>query len=1680
MPGTFSQISIKNILKKSLRIAAGFVAGLVITSLLLSLLLLIPSVQTFVTKKITATLSNMTRSRIEVKAVHIAFPKTVRLGGIFVEDRQGDTLAYCNKIDIDIAIFPLLRKKILLDHLVISGLAGNLVRSPGDSTFNYSALISAFSNEEDEKSTTVEDTTKPWSFDIGQVLLEDIAVKYADFPESIFYNLNLGSLKISANHLDLAKMDFDLEEIIISTTTVSIIQPQDTVAEKTTIDESVSLLPKIRLKRFDIADTRFDYKTSNEKMVIQAFIKHALIAPEIIDLQNELVYIDHFFTDSIHAAIRMITDSTLQQTDQSPERGDSSLNSNFTFGDFGWDIKVNQTEILQSNFSIDLDEKQIHADSLDFAHLSLTNFNLRADDLAFDKNRAAAHILNLSLSERSGAQIKRLSTNFLIDNNRLSIKSLDFSTGKTTLSGDANITYPALSEMDVKLSELGLEVDMQAEIEISEVEPFTGFFSQNPSLGKIKHFKIGKLKLDGLLSDLNIHEMRLSAGDSTLLHFSAQIKGLPSENIAVDYVLTEFRTTDRDLANLMTTQVLPAELVLPKFIRVSSEGQTDLSNGFILLNAETDIGSLALDLNLNDNNLAANLLLDQLDVGALLADTTFGTLTLKSQLHGTLLDFVPKAFTSSTEVLSLHWNEHLFQDMQIEVNLEQEKYSYMASLNDSVLSFLVNGTYFESDSIENVAIDIDIKALELSALKLSESPLTSSAQVSFNAAQKSREEVSANLQISDLWLIKPDDRFFVDEINAEAFIDNETKDFYFRSPVFDASLKGNTGISELRDALIDHIDLYIELPDSIVSEKDFVFEFDLEMKNPAILSFLLEDLQSFELEKCSAKYFDAQDIMTAEIDIRDLHYKDIQVKNLEIFFDTQPDSAAAGFRFGELSAGSVSLKKFGLDAGLQKELITTRFYTLDQDDNLKYELSYLIRQLDSIYQVSIDPDRLLIDYNRWSIPQDNLLQIEGDLISARSAMISFEDQKIGLDPIDKGFSLVYENFQLQNLGRLFEEDSIVSQMNGLINGAIQFPGLLTSKPGLVSILNISDLRIGTSLIGDFHSDLRYFSGEALNIDARLVNNENSIHVIGQVPSSGAAQNLSIVAEADIQNAGYFKPLFSNYLSKLEGKLNGRVFISGAGSAPRINGFVDFRNLDMITIETNTRFNTIGGIKIDNNLLVFDQLSIQDHLEKSMNISGRIDIRDFNDPIFDVKLRAGEFLIMNSERHRNEMVEGKLNLSIDMMVSGRKSKLKVTNNMKILQGTDIYYTFPGNELELITDEGIVEYTVFEEKDIDLTFIYDPPTVDDSLKTLLKGIDFSAQLEIDPGANFTITIDPTSGDYTKFNLQGKLLYTYSDARSGTLNGALVFAGGFYELSFYELVKKRFDFMPGSSVSWSGEIMEGDLNFGAKYTVRTNSVGLVSNEISTFERSMYNQRLPYDVILKVENKISDPEVSFFLDLPERHRSSYPTLDTKLNYLNQPAMESERNKQVFALLVGGTFIPEDPGITEGSGGANFATTAARNSINAIMTQQLNNLTGKIIVGVDMDLGLNTFDDYSGGSAQSRTQLDVKVSKNLFNDRVTAEMESHINLDGSPNQVGQQSTAGMNEFAVSYKLTKSGNYRVKAFSENAYDIYDGEIQKSGIAFIFVKEFDRFKKKQEPELPAESDDASNDDQNTEN
>ncbi|MDQ3100938.1 MAG: translocation/assembly module TamB, partial [Bacteroidota bacterium] len=272
---------------------------------------------------------------------------------------------------------------------------------------------------------------------------------------------------------------------------------------------------------------------------------------------------------------------------------------------------------------------------------------------------------------------------------------------------------------------------------------------------------------------------------------------------------------------------------------------------------------------------------------------------------------------------------------------------------------------------------------------------------------------------------------------------------------------------------------------------------------------------------------------------------------------------------------------------------------------------------------------------------------------------------------------------------------------------------------------------------------------------------------------------------------------------------------------------------------------------------------------------------------------------------------------------------------------------------------------------------------------------------------------------------------------------------------LVKKEFELVKGGTVVWNGDVAAARMDVKARYISNTAPYPLVANSaagMSDAERNRLQARLPFEVLIGAKGELNDPAIEFGLDLPRMMRNSYPQVDTRLEELSRSSNEEELNRQVFSLLVLNSFIIDDPGSTPG--GSGLAQSAARNSVNQILSDQLNKLTGKYVQGVDISLGVNTYDQTQGGESYQRTSVDYKVSKSVFDERLTFEVGGSVGVDEDQTDVSNVNSTRKAQYAIMYDLTEDGRIRLRGFHENAFDLYDGEITRSGIAVMYTKEFE--------------------------
>jgi hypothetical protein len=172
--------------------------------------------------------------------------------------------------------------------------------------------------------------------------------------------------------------------------------------------------------------------------------------------------------------------------------------------------------------------------------------------------------------------------------------------------------------------------------------------------------------------------------------------------------------------------------------------------------------------------------------------------------------------------------------------------------------------------------------------------------------------------------------------------------------------------------------------------------------------------------------------------------------------------------------------------------------------------------------------------------------------------------------------------------------------------------------------------------------------------------------------------------------------------------------------------------------------------------------------------------------------------------------------------------------------------------------------------------------------------------------------------------------------------------------------------------------DINITAVYKNEAAPIDLVGDQlanVTAYVRNTYKQKIPFETELKMKGELMKPSI-FDIVLPEGNNSVSTeiinTTQAKLTQLRQ--QPDEFNKQVFALLLLNRFIGENPFASE-SGGTTVSS-LARESASKILSQQLNNLAGDLISGVELNFDLVSSQDYTTGQLENKTDLNVGISK--------------------------------------------------------------------------------------------------------
>jgi hypothetical protein len=536
---------------------------------------------------------------------------------------------------------------------------------------------------------------------------------------------------------------------------------------------------------------------------------------------------------------------------------------------------------------------------------------------------------------------------------------------------------------------------------------------------------------------------------------------------------------------------------------------------------------------------------------------------------------------------------------------------------------------------------------------------------------------------------------------------------------------------------------------------------------------------------------------------------------------------------------------------------------------------------------------------------------------------------------------------------------------------------------------------------------------------------------------------------DVNNLELFQFLVSGFVEEMNGAIKGAAAINGPLQKPAVKGHVRFLDVGLTTANPTLTFKVEDdSISLDNSSLLFKHFTLYDKDHHPLTVNGNITSKD-QSLTYDLQIESDQYTLINNPDSLSGKVRGLLVIDSDIKLTGNEKNTHVDANLTIKDATDLTFVTSAGDVELLKAEGIVDF-------VDPALALDSATLEpsgsfyDSLIASLPDFNLTSTIAIEDNAVLRLIIDEQSGDYIEASGGANLELGYDRTGNLSLTGNYTIQKGVYRLSFYDLVKKNFTLMQGSSINWHGSPKNGDLDIKAAHTVESNSIGLIGHEIGENEKSIYKRSLDYEVGININGTIEKPIISFSLDLPQNEKINYPVLANKLDRLRQPEYASELNKQVFGLLVLGGFLPESSADVNSNV---IATTALSNSVNSLLASQLNRFASQYIKGVNIDVGIQSFSDYSAPGGKTQTAMDFRVSKSIMNDRLAFEIggDFDINQDQSGGNTGKNYRG---DIAIIYDLTGNGDKQLKLFNNETYDIIYQEIRNTGISLIFIREFE--------------------------
>ncbi len=1656
---------IKRILKLLVKTILWIITIPVILLLLIILLLQIPDVQHVVTSKATSFVSKKTGTRVTLGKLRIVFPKSVALEDVYVEDLAKDTLLYAHHLQVDIALLDLLDHQITVNHVELNTLTAHVSRPTNDSTFNFNFITNAFAKPGKPGETAEEpaDTAAtPWAFSLKTVELHNIFATFHDGYTGTFADLKLGDFETEVNTLDFVKKEIDVKSVALKNTRVSVIQK----ATHKTAEPAEPSKPfgyTLSLGTVTLANINAIYHNAVQNQQAALSLGRLILKPQRIDLLHERIELESLSLANTTATYVMGFPN--DTTAQAPAVMTDTLKTRPS----NWIVSLKRLDLDSNHFYFDNNRVAKTHTGMDYNHIFAEHFNLHASDVYANAKASRLTLEGLSFKEQCGFELKTFRGKLVYDTAHIDVSNLLIETNHSTIRDHLSVRYASIEDIGKDPGNLYVSAQLnQNTIRLSDLLYFA------PNLTEIKALNLRpqtevrlSLEAKGIVNDLRIDRFDLFTPQNTIVKLKGGIKqALNPDRMFLDFHDIHITSTRRDLFSILSPGLIPQTISIPETFAVTGSVKGYLKNFNTSLNVQTSMGNIIADIRMNpgtgntEQPYEGSVKLEHFNIGKLLnQQATLGELSTTFRFKGSGLS----AQTINTEInLALEKAQvkgYEYTNLQVNGQLVKKSFTGKAVMDDPNLAFVFDGALSMDSAAPRYVFTFDLKGADLKALNVSTEDTRISTFITSDLQQEG-DNITGAVRIYNTLLIKHKKRYPIDSVILSSNTKDGVSDLKLQSDMIEAGLTGTLHMNELAASVKQFIGTYYSLPGPAESRtlKPQQFDYYLNVTDPTlIVENAVPGLEEMAPLFINGSYNSREKKLIADLSVPHVRYTGTKADSLRIRLNSDATTLNYALSTAEVSNPTIRIENMSLSGNITQDVMTFQLTTA-KDDSLKLLAAggTLTNMKNGSHELKLNPE-LTLNAQAWKVNPGNYLQILPGGLMAHELNLSNGAQAISLNSETQTAAaplrIDFTRFDLSTISNMLEnkKDLVKGEVNGTVTLEKQEKAAAFSSDLTITDFVFQSVPIGMVKVkANNQANPELY---ALNVDVKGPGNDINLNGTYHVATKENALNFMLAVNS--LNMKTIEPFTFGQVTRMSGNVDGKISIQGSVETPALNGDLHFKEsaLNPTFLDSYLKIPD-GHLGFNNHKVIFHDFTMVDSLNHTAVLSGHVNIKDLKHPDLDVRLKSDNFLAMNTTKQDNSLYFGTVFLNSDISIRGNVNTPVITAKMRLNKGSQITYIKPESEVGKEENKGIVEFvdSLNTQKNI-MTRQNDTS----EQITMMKGIDLDAAITFDKEVQLKMLVDQQSGDSLFIVGGGTLHFMLDQSGKTTLTGKYSIQDGGYHLTISEVVQRDFRIEPGSSVTWSGDLLDAYVDIKAIYTIKTSPIDLIQNDLAgvdELERNKYRNLLTFQVYLKMNGFLSSPEISFDIQLAPKDKGAVNgTVNSKLEELRGD--ETQLNKQVFALLTLRRFISDNP-LDNGGGGGGLSS-ASRTSASKVLTQQLSSLSQKYIKGVDLDLGVNSFEDYSSGQEQGRTQLQIGVSKQLFKDKVTIRVGGNVELEGERARQNNASDVAGN-ITIDYKLTEDGRYKLRGFRQNQYENpIEGEITKTGVGVAYVRNYNKLR-----------------------